>query len=83
MKYSRFEELPVWNASIELALRVYKLTQDRAFVRQRSLRDQLEGAAVSISTISPKASSAAPHRSYSLFFTFPGVQPERCARCCV
>lgn len=42
MKYSRFEELPVWNAAIELALRVYKVTQDRAFLRQRSLRDQLE-----------------------------------------
>jgi four helix bundle protein len=49
MKYSRFEELPVWNASIELALRIYKLTQDPSFLRQRSLRDQLERAAVSIS----------------------------------
>jgi len=49
MKYTRFEELPVWNASIDLALRIYKLTQDRAFVRQRSLRDQLERATVSIS----------------------------------
>jgi len=49
MKYSRFEELPVWNASIELALRIYKVTQDPSFLRQRSLRDQLERAAVSIS----------------------------------
>ena len=49
MKYTRFEELPVWNASIELALRIYKLTQDRSFLRQRSLRDQLERATVSIS----------------------------------
>ena len=49
MKYSRFEELPVWNAAIELALRVYKLTQGRSFLRQRSLRDQLERATVSIS----------------------------------
>jgi four helix bundle protein len=49
MKYSRFEELPVWNAAIELALWVYKLTQDRSFLRQRSLRDQLERATVSIS----------------------------------
>ena len=49
MKYSRFEELPVWNAAIDLALRIYKLTQDHRFLRQRSLRDQLERAAVSIS----------------------------------
>ena len=49
MKYDRFEQLPVWNAAIELAVRVYKLSSDRAFVRQRSLRDQLERAAVSVS----------------------------------
>jgi four helix bundle protein len=49
MKYTRFEELPVWNASIDFALRIYKLTQDRSFLRQRSLRDQIERAAVSIS----------------------------------
>jgi four helix bundle protein len=49
MKYNRFEELPVWNDAITLAVRVYKLTSDRAFLRQRSLRDQIERAAVSIS----------------------------------
>lgn len=49
MKYNRFEELPVWNAAIALAEKVYELTADRAFVRQRSLRDQLERAAVSVS----------------------------------
>lgn len=49
MKYSRFEELPVWQAAIELAERVFALTSNRAFLRQRSLRDQLERATVSIS----------------------------------
>jgi four helix bundle protein len=49
VKYTRFEELPVWNAAIELAIRAFKLTSDRAFLRQRSLRDQLERAAVSVS----------------------------------
>lgn len=49
MKYNRFEELPAWNAAIELAIRAFKLTSDRAFLRQRSLRDQLERAAVSVS----------------------------------
>ena len=49
MKYYRFEELPVWKAAIELAEKVYALTSNRAFLRQRSLRDQLERAAVSIS----------------------------------
>jgi len=49
MKYSRFEELPVWQAAIELAERVFVLTSNRVFLRQRSLRDQLERATVSIS----------------------------------
>ena len=49
MKYSRFEELPVWNSSLRLALDVWELTAQRAFRAKRSLRDQLERAALSIS----------------------------------
>lgn len=47
MKYSRFEELPVWNAAIELAKRTYGLTSRANFAGKRSLADQLERAAVS------------------------------------
>ncbi|HEV2352556.1 MAG TPA: four helix bundle protein [Terriglobia bacterium] len=49
MTYKRFEELPVWKAAIELAQKVYALTAQRPFLRQRSLRDQMERAAVSVS----------------------------------
>ena len=49
MKYERFEQLPVWQAAIELAKRVYTLTGQREFRGQRSLRDQIERAAVSVS----------------------------------
>ena len=49
MKYSRFEELPVWNDAIELGRAVLALTSNRTFLRQRSLRDQIERAAVSVS----------------------------------
>jgi four helix bundle protein len=49
MKYRRFEELPVWQAAIKLAVAVYQLTQDEAFKGKGSLRDQLERAAVSVS----------------------------------
>jgi len=49
MKYNRFEELPAWKAAIQLALRVYSLTVKPCFVRHRSLRDQIERAAVSVS----------------------------------
>ena len=49
MKYSRFEELPVWQDAIELAVRVYRFTTHDAFKGRYSLKDQLERAAVSIS----------------------------------
>jgi four helix bundle protein len=49
VRYERFEQLPVWQASIELALTTYALTAQPPFRRQRSLRDQLERAALSVS----------------------------------
>ncbi len=49
MKYARFEELPVWKDAIELAVRVYELTDRQQFKGRYSLRDQLERAAVSVS----------------------------------
>ena len=49
MKYTRFEELPVWQAAIELATQTYVMTAKPAFRQQRSLRDQIERAAVSVS----------------------------------
>jgi four helix bundle protein len=49
MKYSRFEELPVWKDAIELAVRVYALTAQPQFKGNYSLRDQIERAAVSVS----------------------------------
>lgn len=49
MTYQRFEDLPVWNEAIRLAEIVYALTEDAAFQKQYSLRDQLERAAVSVS----------------------------------
>lgn len=49
MKYTRFEELPVWNAAIDLAVQIYALTSEPAFKTHYSLRDQIERAAVSVS----------------------------------
>ena len=49
MTYGRFEELPVWQAAIKLAVEIYALTANDAFKGQRSLRDQIERASVSIS----------------------------------
>src|SRR5882724_9320272 len=49
MKYKRFEDLPVWNDSIDLAVQTYALTSKPQFTRRYSLKDQLERAAVSVS----------------------------------
>lgn len=48
MKYARFEELPVWLAAIDLAIRIFALGTRAPLRRQRSLRDQIERAAVSV-----------------------------------
>ena len=42
MKYSRFEELPVWKDAIELAVRIFELTSQPEFKGYYGLKDQLE-----------------------------------------
>ena len=49
MTYSRFEELPVWQEAICLADEVYNMTEHKDWSGSRSLRDQLERAALSVS----------------------------------
>ena len=49
MQYRRFEDLPVWRDSIELARSMYEFTALDLFRRHAGLRDQLERAALSVS----------------------------------
>lgn len=49
MTYSRFEELPVWLEAIRLAEGAYDMTEGPNWLGSRSLRDQLERAALSVS----------------------------------
>ena len=49
VRYERFEQLPVWQDSLKLALATYAMAAQPAVQRQRSLRDQLERAALSVS----------------------------------
>ena len=49
MRYKRFEDLPVWNTAIELAVAVFALTSQPQFKSQHSLRDQIERSGVSVS----------------------------------
>ena len=49
MTYARFEDLPVWKESIRLANGVYDMTENNGWKGSRSLRDQIERAALSVS----------------------------------
>jgi four helix bundle protein len=49
VKYSRFEELPVWNAAIAFSLKVFELTEKADFRGLGDIKNQLERAALSIS----------------------------------
>ena len=49
MTYQRFEDLPVWNAAVDLAERIYSLTEDRVFQPPGDLGDQLRRASLSVS----------------------------------
>jgi four helix bundle protein len=49
MKYERFEDLPVWQAASGLAVRVFAMGEKTPLRRHRSLRDQIERAALSVS----------------------------------
>ena len=49
MRYKRFDDLPVWNEAIDLALQVFEFTSKPEFKSRWSLKDQLERAAVSVS----------------------------------
>jgi four helix bundle protein len=49
MKYSTFEELPVWKAATSFALQVFQFTEKADFRGLGDTRNQLERAALSVS----------------------------------
>jgi four helix bundle protein len=49
MTYQRFEDIPVWQAAIGLAERVFGLTADRAFAEQGDIANQMQRAGLSVS----------------------------------
>lgn len=48
MKYKNFEEVPVWQAGIELTAKVFKITEDKSFRFKGDLANQIQRAALSI-----------------------------------
>lgn len=49
MKYERFEDLPVWQAGIDLCCRVFTTTEDRSFRYRGDIANQLQRAVLSVS----------------------------------
>src|SRR5438067_13845704 len=49
MQYRRFEDLPVWRDSVELARSIYEFAALDIFRRHPGLRDQLDRVALSVS----------------------------------
>ncbi len=43
-----FKELKVWNQAKDLAVSIYKLTEDGAFIKDFGLKDQIRRASVSV-----------------------------------
>ena len=47
---SHFDELKVWQKAVELAVKVYEITQKGPFLKDYGLRDQMRRSSVSISS---------------------------------
>ena len=67
MKYSTFEELPVWQAAIKFALEVFEFTGKGDFRGLGDTKNQLERAALSISN-----NIVNDHRGTMHFVSAPG-----------
>lgn len=48
MKYKNFEEVPVWQAGIELTTNVFRMTDDKSFRFKGDIANQIQRAALSV-----------------------------------
>jgi len=73
----KFEDLLVWQRSKELAVYVYKTTEIGAFVRDRSFKDQIRRASVSIpSNIAEGDELGTDKQSIRFFYMAKGSSAE-------
>ena len=49
MAYKSFEELPAWNAAVDLSVKLFAMTATGELSRYAGLRDQIERAGLSVS----------------------------------
>ena len=50
MKYTKFEELPIWQESLKLTKIIYDLSGNPKWNKDFKLRDQIRGAIISVSS---------------------------------
>lgn len=48
MRYKNFEDVPVWQAGIELTVQIFRLTEDRAFRSKGDIANQIQRAGLSV-----------------------------------
>ncbi|MFA6173929.1 MAG: four helix bundle protein [Kiritimatiellales bacterium] len=49
MKYENLEDVPVWQDAVDLSVKVFELTEDRAFQGRGDIANQIQRAGLSIS----------------------------------
>jgi hypothetical protein len=82
VKYERFEQLPVWQAAIDLARNVDALTEKPSFRPRYSLRDRIERAAVSVSNNIAEGIKRGAKPEFLTFSTSHVARPGKRGRCC-
>jgi four helix bundle protein len=73
----KFQELKVWQRAKDLAVYVYKITDEGAFAKDYGLRDQIRKAAVSIpSNISEGDELGSDKQAIKFFYIAKGSSAE-------
>jgi four helix bundle protein len=72
-----FQELNVWQIAKEVAVKIYRITREKEFVKDFGLRDQVQRSAVSIaSNIAEGDESGTDKQSVRFFFIAKGSVAE-------
>ena len=50
MRYKRFEEIPIWQFTLEITKIIYDLTSNSKWSKDFGLRDQIRRAIISVSS---------------------------------
>lgn len=73
-KSRNFRDYPVWQDAVDFATQVYKITGDLPWFEKKGLCDQLQRAAVSISSNIAEGSARPSDVDFVHFLEWPAVQ---------